>query len=330
MNAKDIRIVYMGTPDFAVAPLKELVDKNYNVVGVITATDKRAGRGKKLRESAVKIYAKEQGLTILQPEKLKDPKFNKQLQGLMPDLQIVVAFRMLPEMVWQLPKLGTFNLHASLLPQYRGAAPINWAIINGDQMTGLSTFLIDKEIDTGKILMQEEIEITKTDNVGSLHDKMMEKGAKLVTETVDLLSENKYTSKLQNELISNISILKPAPKIFKNDCKINWQQEGEKIYNFIRGLSPYPAAWTIFQSMDSDKVLSAKIFETKWIEEEHDFMLLDIDSDKKTYFHVAVPGGFISINSIQLEGKKRMNITDFLRGFDVENYLIDPKPSCIV
>ncbi|MEN8121124.1 MAG: methionyl-tRNA formyltransferase [Bacteroidota bacterium] len=330
MNAKDIRIVYMGTPDFAVAPLKELVDNNYNVVGVITAADKPAGRGKKIRESAVKIYAKKQDITILQPEKLKDPEFNQQLSDLKPDLQIVVAFRMLPEIVWQLPKLGTFNLHASLLPQYRGAAPINWAIINGDKKTGLSTFLIDKEIDTGRILLQEEIKITNTDNAGSLHDRMMQKGAKLVAQTVNLVSEGVVAPKKQNELISDVSLLKQAPKIFKDDCKINWQQEGEGVYNFIRGLSPYPTAWTIFQSMNSDKILSAKIFETEWIKEEHGLFPTDIDSDMKSYFHIAVPNGFIAIKSIQLEGKKRMNIADFLRGFDIENYLIDPKPSCLI
>lgn len=330
MNAKDIRIVYMGTPDFAVAPLKELIEKNYNVVGVITTVDKPAGRGKKLRESAIKIYAKEQGLTILQPEKLKDTEFNQQLRELKPDLQIVVAYRMLPEIVWQLPKLGTFNLHASLLPQYRGAAPINWAIINGDKKTGLTTFLIDKEIDTGKILLQEEIEITNLDNAGSLHDKIMQKGAKLVAETVNIIFEGKIIPKPQNVLISNVSAPKPAPKIFKNDCKINWVQTGKKIYDFIRGLSPYPAAWTIFQSINSDKILSVKILETEWIEENHDFMLLEINSDKKSYFHISVTGGFIAIKSIQLEGKKIMKIADFLRGFDIENYLIDPKHSCLI
>jgi len=329
MNAKEIRIVYMGTPDFAVAPLKELIDNNYNVVGVVTAADKPAGRGKQLRESAVKKYAKEQGLTILQPEKLKNPEFNQQLQSLSPDLQIVVAFRMLPEIVWQLPKLGTFNLHASLLPQYRGAAPINWAIINGEKRTGLSTFLIDKEIDTGRILLQEEMEITDTDNAGSLHDKMMLKGAKLVAKTVDIISKGNIIPKLQNEIIIDVSTLKPAPKIFKSDCKINWEQDGEKIYNFIRGLSPYPAAWTVFQNINSDKILSAKIFETEWINEDHDFLMKEIDSDKNTYFYVAITDGFISIKSIQIEGKKRMNIADFLRGFDIENYLIDPKPSCL-
>jgi len=330
MNAKNIRIVYMGTPDFAVAPLKHLIENNYNVVGVITTADKPAGRGKKIHESAVKKYAKEQGLTILQPSKLKDPEFNKQLADLKPDLQIIVAFRMLPEIVWQLPKLGTFNLHASLLPQYRGAAPINWAIIKGEKTTGITTFLLDKEIDTGKILLQEKIEITDKDNVGSLHDRMMEKGAKLVVKTVNLIAGGNISPKLQKELISDVSALKPAPKIFKNDCKINWEQNGKKTYDFIRGLSPYPAAWTVFQNINGDKILTAKIFETEWIEDKHDFLQSEIDSDKKTYFYIAVPDGFISVKSIQLEGKKRMNIADFLRGFDVENYLIDPKPSCLI
>jgi len=330
MKAKDLRIIYMGTPDFAVAPLKELIENQYNVIAVVTAPDKPAGRGKKLREPAVKQFAKQYNLTILQPEKLKAPEFNRQLKELNPDLNIVVAFRMLPEMVWQLPKLGTFNLHASLLPQYRGAAPINWAIINGETKTGLTTFFIDKEIDTGKIILQEEIEIAPDDNVGSLHDKMMEKGAKLVLKTVNLIAEGNYAPKPQNELIQDISQLKTAPKIFKDDCKINWEQSGKKIYDFIRGLSPYPAAWTIFQSIQGDKVLSAKIFEAEFIEEEHEMMIADMDSDKKTYLHIAVPDGFISIKIIQLEGKKRLNIEDFLRGFDVENYLIDPKPSCII
>ena len=330
MKGKDLRIIYMGTPDFAVEPLKELIENQYNVVAVVTAPDKPAGRGKKLREPAVKQYAKQFDIPVLQPEKLKNQEFNKQLKELSPDLNIVVAFRMLPEIVWQLPKLGTFNLHASLLPQYRGAAPINWAIINGETKTGLSTFFIDKEIDTGKIILQEEIEIAPDDNAGSLHDKMMKKGAKLVLKTVDLIAEGNYSPKPQNELTNDNLPLKQAPKIFKDDCKINWEQSGKKIYDFIRGLSPYPAAWTIFQSIQGDKVLSAKVFEAEFIKENHEMMIADIDSDKKTYLYIAVPDGFISIKSIQLEGKKRLNIEDFLRGFDVENYLIDPKPSCII
>ncbi len=330
MIAKNLRIIYMGTPDFAVAPLKELIENQYNVVAVVTAPDKPAGRGKKLRKSAVKEYAETQNLNILQPEKLKNPEFNKQLQELKPDLNIVVAFRMLPEMVWQLPKLGTFNLHASLLPQYRGAAPINWAIINGETKTGLTTFFIDKEIDTGKIILQEEIEIAHNDNVGTLHDKMMQKGAKLVLRTVNLITEGNYEPKAQNALIKDVSQLKPAPKIFKNDCKINWEQQGKKIYDFIRGLSPYPAAWTIFQSIEGDKILSAKIFEADYLREKHEMITADIDSDKKTYLHIAVADGFIAIKKIQLEGKKQLKIQDFLRGFDIENYLIDPKPSCLI
>ncbi len=330
MIAKKLRIIYMGTPDFAVAPLKELVENQYNIIAVVTVPDKPAGRGKKLRKSAVKEYAETQNLKILQPEKLKDPEFNKQLQALEPDLNIVVAFRMLPEIVWQLPKFGTFNLHASLLPQYRGAAPINWAIINGETKTGLTTFFIDKEIDTGKIILQEEIEIAQNDNVGTLHDKMMQKGAKLVLKTVNLIAEGNYKPKPQNALIKDISQLKPAPKIFKNDCKINWEQAGKKIYDFIRGLSPYPAAWTIFQSIEGDKILSAKIFAAEYIPEKHEMMIADADSDKKTYLHIAVSDGFIAIKEIQLEGKKRLKIQDFLRGFDIENYLIDPKPSCLI
>ncbi len=330
MKAKNLRIIYMGTPDFAVAPLKELIENQYNVVAVVTAPDKPAGRGKKLRASAVKQFAEKHNLNILQPEKLKDPGFNKQLQDLKPDLNIVVAFRMLPKQVWQLPKLGTFNLHASLLPQYRGAAPINWAIINGETKTGLTTFLIDDQIDTGQIILQEEMEIDYKDNVGSLHDKMMIKGAKLVLETVNLLAEGNFKPIPQNALIKDVSQLKAAPKIFKDDCKINWQQNGAKIYNFIRGLSPYPAAWTIFQNINGDKILSAKIFEAEYLNEKHEMLTGDIDSDKKTYLHIAVPDGFIAIKSIQLEGKKRLNIEDFLRGFDIENYLIDPKPSCLI
>lgn len=330
MIAEKLRIIYMGTPDFAVAPLKELIENQYNVVAVVTAPDKPAGRGKKLRKSAVKEYAETQNLNILQPEKLKNQEFNNQLKALKPDLNIVVAFRMLPEIVWQLPKLGTFNLHASLLPQYRGAAPINWAIINGETKTGLTTFFIDKEIDTGKIILQEEIEIAPDDNVGTLHDKMMQKGAKLVLRTVNLIAEGNYQPKAQNALIKDVSQLKAAPKIFKNDCKINWELPGKKIYDFIRGLSPYPAAWTLFQSIEGDKILSAKIFEADFLPEKHEMITADIDSDKKTYLHIAVLNGFIAIKEIQLEGKKRLKIEDFLRGFDIENYLIDPKPSCLI
>ncbi|MBN1251178.1 MAG: methionyl-tRNA formyltransferase [Bacteroidales bacterium] len=330
MKAKDIRIVYMGTPDFAVEPLKRLVENNYNIVAVITAPDKPAGRGQKMQESAVKIFAKQHSLNILQPEKLKDENFNAELKSLNPDLQIVVAFRMLPEIVWQLPKLGTFNLHASLLPQYRGAAPINWAIINGEKKTGLTTFLINKDIDTGKIILQKEIAISETENAGKLHDKLMLEGGNLVVKTVDIIAEEKFEALKQDELLKNISKINPAPKIFKPDCKIKWNQSIINIYNFIRGLSPYPAAWSIFRSIDSEKSYTFKIFEAEYLKETHDFLSKDIVSDNKTYFHIAVNEGFIIIKSIQLEGKKRMKIDEFLRGFDLNNFLIDPNTSCLV
>jgi len=329
MNPKEIKIVYMGTPDFAVEPLKTLIENNYNIVGVITAPDRQAGRGRKLKESAVKIYAKEQGLKILQPEKLKDEDFNNKLSSLNPDLQIVVAFRMLPKIVWELPKFGTFNLHASLLPQYRGAAPINWAIINGEKKSGLTTFLIDEKIDTGRILLQEEVEITETENVGSLHDKLMLKSGGLVLKTVDIIAKGKFNAINQEKYIENVANLKAAPKIFKTDCKINWKDSINNIYNFIRGLSPYPPAWTVLQSIDSDKIFNLKIFETEFTLEEHDFLIKDIISDNKSYFRIAVQGGVITINSLQLEGKKRMKTDDFLRGFDLSNYLIDPDTSCM-
>ena len=320
----------MGTPDFAVEPLKKLIENNYNVVGVITAADKPAGRGKKIKESAVKIFAKENGLKILQPEKLKDENFNHELKLLNPDLQIVVAFRMLPEVVWQLPKLGTFNLHASLLPQYRGAAPINWAIINGENKSGLTTFLIDKKIDTGRIILQKEIEIGEDESAGSLHDKLMIEGGSLVAKTVDIIAEGKFETINQDKFINIDLELKSAPKIYKADCKISWANNVSNIYNFIRGLSPYPTAWTIFQSIESDKSFNVKIFDVEMITENHEFLSKDIVSDNKTYFHIAVIGGFINIKSIQLEGKKRMLIDEFLRGFDLGSYLIDPNASCLV
>jgi methionyl-tRNA formyltransferase len=240
------RIVFMGTPEFAVATLKELVDNQYNVVGVITAPDKPAGRGKKLRKSAVKQYAESVGLPVLQPTNLKSEDFNKALQALQPDLQIVVAFRMLPQVVWQLPKLGTFNLHASLLPDYRGAAPINWAIINGETETGVTTFFIDDKIDTGEIILQEKVEISPEDNASSLHDKLMTTGSHLVLKTVDLITNNQVKTKAQPK----IDLPKKAPKLNKDNTKINWSAGGEQIHNLIRGLSMYPGAWTELQIND--------------------------------------------------------------------------------
>jgi methionyl-tRNA formyltransferase len=316
--AKYIRIVYMGTPDFAVAPLKLLVENGYNVVAVVTVPDKPAGRGQKLQQSAVKIYAKKMNLPVLQPQKLKDEEFLNTLNGYSAELFIVVAFRMLPEIVWQIPPLGTFNLHASLLPQYRGAAPINWAIINGEKITGVTTFFINNEIDTGKIIFSEKVEIKHSDNAGILHDKLMKTGAELVLKTVDAIACKNFDLQQQpkNEQ------LKSAPKIFKETCKINWMQKPEEIYNFIRGLSPYPASWCEFTSKDK-QTISAKIYSADYENINHYLPLGTIKSDGKTFFKVACNGGFINITDIHLSGKKRMFVRDFLAGFrDIENYLI--------
>ena len=242
MDKKDLRIIYMGTPDFAVEPLKQLVENGYNIVGVITMPDKPAGRGHKLQYSPVKEYALSKGLTLLQPTKLKDEAFIEELKSLNADLQIVVAFRMLPEVVWNMPRLGTFNLHASLLPQYRGAAPINWAIINGETETGITTFFLTHEIDTGKIIQQEKIAIEDTDNVGIIHDKLMFKGSELVLQTVDAILRGDIKPKPQEELYQSESELKPAPKIFKETCKIDFCKTTKEVYDLIRGMSPYPAA----------------------------------------------------------------------------------------
>lgn len=243
MEKKDLRIVYMGTPDFAVEPLRKLVEGGYNIVGCITMPDKPAGRGHKIQFSPVKEYALGQNIPLLQPEKLKDESFQAELKAWNADLQIVVAFRMLPESVWNMPRLGTFNLHASLLPQYRGAAPINWAVINGEKETGITTFFLTHDIDTGNIIMQEKVTIEESDNVGIVHDKLMYLGADLVVKTVDQIIAGEIKTTQQSELYGNESELKPAPKIFKETCKIDFSQEAKTIYNFVRGLSPYPAAW---------------------------------------------------------------------------------------
>ena len=249
---KDLRIIFMGTPDFAVATLKALVEEGKNIVGVITAPDKPAGRGRKIQESAVKKYAHENRLNVLQPEKLKNPEFVTELKALKADLQVVVAFRMLPEIVWNMPELGTFNLHGSLLPQYRGAAPLNWAVINGETKTGVTTFLLDQKIDTGKIIFKKEIDIWENDTVGTIHDSLMEIGAKLVVETVDALGNGNYKTIAQSEIMDEADI-KHAPKIFKEDCKIDWANDVESVRNLIRGLSPYPAAWSNLVHKESGK-----------------------------------------------------------------------------
>ncbi len=317
MIGKDLRIVFMGTPDFAVASLKALVDGGYNIAGVITSPDKPAGRGRKLHESAVKKFAVENNLHVLQPEKLKNPEFISELKSLQADLQVVVAFRMLPEMVWSMPPLGTFNLHASLLPQYRGAAPLNWAIINGEKETGVTTFLLKHEIDTGAILFQEKIAIGNNDTVGDIHDRLMEIGSGLVLKTVDALAEGNYAAIEQDKIHSGD--LKHAPKIFKEDCKIDWTQSAEKIHNLTRGLSPYPAAWTELIDGDGNS-LGMKVFATE-IDEACNEEAGTIDSEGKSYLKVSTSDYWIRINELQLAGKKRMTVKDFLRGFQgIENF----------
>ena len=317
MNKEDFRIVYMGTPDFAVEPLKKLIENNYNIVGVVTNPDKPAGRGQKIQESAVKKYAQSQGLKILQPEKFRNEHFLNELKSLQADLQIIVAFKMLPEIVWSMPGYGTFNLHASLLPQYRGAAPINWAIINGDKKTGVTTFFLKHEIDTGNVIFQEEVSINENDNAGIIHDKLMHRGAELVIKTVDAVINQSYKLIHQNDLIKPGTELKHAPKIFKDDCKINWNNHIDTIHDLIRGLSPYPAAWA--ELISKNEKLQIKIFKTEKEITEHNYNKGELLSDQKTYLKVAVNGGFIKILELQQSGKKRLPTSDFLRGFQKIN-----------
>lgn len=285
MKKEDLRIVYMGTPEFAVEPLRCLVEGGYNIVGVITMPDKPAGRGHKVQFSPVKQYALEHDLPLLQPERLKDEAFVEALRAWNADLQIVVAFRMLPEVVWNMPRLGTFNLHASLLPQYRGAAPINWAVINGDTETGITTFFLKHEIDTGEVIQQVRVPIADTDNVGIVHDKLMMLGGRLVTETVDAILADTVKSVPQEEM-AVVGELRPAPKIFKDTCRIDWNQPVKRIYDFIRGLSPYPAAWTELVQPDGTAVV-LKIFETEKIEHLHESAPGTLQTDGKTYIRIA-------------------------------------------
>lgn len=313
MKKEDLRIVYMGTPEFAVEPLRCLVEGGYNVVGVLTMPDKPAGRGHKVQFSPVKEYALEHNLPLLQPEKLKDEAFVEELRAWKADLQIVVAFRMLPEVVWNMPRLGTFNLHASLLPQYRGAAPINWAVINGDKETGITTFFLKHEIDTGEVIQQVRVPIADTDNVGIVHDKLMMLGGRLVIETVDAILDG-TVKPIPQERMAVVGELRPAPKIFKDTCRIDWNQPVKRIYDFIRGLSPYPAAWTELVQPDGT-VLVLKIFETEKVVESHSLPSGTIQTDGKTYIRIAAPDGFINIRSLQLPGKKRLKTDELLRGF---------------
>ena len=315
-----LRIVYMGNPDFAVRPLEVMLEHNYNVVAVVTGQDKPAGRGKKINESAVKIFAKEKKLPIIQPESLKDEGFLKDLQNLDIDLIVVVAFKMLPKVVWQIPKIGTINIHASLLPQYRGAAPINWAIINGEKKTGVTSFLINEVIDTGNILLQKEIAITDDETAGSLHDKLQESGSLLLLDTLALLESGKTQGIAQETLFTNESELKPAPKIFKETCKINWNDTTFNINNHIRGFSPYPGAWTQIQKNETISVF--KIFTAQCILENHS-QKPGLIVNKNNSIAITTQDGYIQPLEIQIEGKRRMNIFDFLNGFSL-------KDACIV
>lgn len=314
MDKKDLRIVYMGTPEFAVESLKRLVEGGYNIVGVITMPDKPMGRhGSVLQPSPVKQYAVSQGLKVLQPGKLKNEEFVAELRDLNADLQIVVAFRMLPEVVWSMPRLGTFNLHASLLPQYRGAAPINWAVINGDTETGITTFFLKHEIDTGEIIDQVRVPIADTDNVEVVYERLMRLGGDLVLKTVDAILEGSVKTIPQEEL-AQVGELRPAPKIFKETCRIDWIIGVKRIYDFVRGLSPYPAAWTELYQEGTDPVM-LKIFETEKLFCEHSLAPGTIVTDCKTYFKIASSDGYVNVLSLQLAGKKRMEINDFLRGY---------------
>lgn len=313
MDKKSLRIVYMGTPEFAVEPLKRLVEGGYNVVGCITMPDKEAGRGHHIQFSPVKEYALSQNIPLLQPEKLKDEQFLSDLRNWKADIQIVVAFRMLPEVVWNMPRLGTFNLHASLLPQYRGAAPINWAVVNGEKETGVTTFFLTHEIDTGKIIRQKKLVIGENDCVGDVHDRLMDMGADLVTETMDIILGGDVTTYEQKCFYKDERELKPAPKIFKETCRINWNQDVKTIHNFVRGFSPYPAAWCNLIDPQGNTII-VKIFETEKIESNHNQAIGSFKFDKK-FIDIAVNDGYIRIKSLQIPGKKRLSTEEFLRGF---------------
>ncbi len=307
---KDLRIVFMGTPAFAVAALKKLLENKKNIVGVITSPDKPAGRGRKVRQSAVKEFALSEGLTVLQPTNLKDESFLKQLKSLNANLQIVVAFRMLPKAVWQMPDYGTFNLHASLLPQYRGAAPINWAIINQEEKTGVTTFFIDEKIDTGAIILQEEINISKNETAGTLHDKLMVLGSNLILKTVDLITENKVPVSSQPQQLD----LKPAPKLTSENTKINWNLPVKQIDAFIRGLSPYPVAWTTL--INKDEEVLTKIYSVTYTCEDHKYNVGQIITTKKE-LKIAAQDGFIVCKELKLAGKRKMDALSLLNGFHI-------------
>lgn len=314
MKAKELRIVYMGTPDFAVAPLRRLVEVGYNIVGVVTMPDKPAGRGLHMQASAVKRYAVEAGLPVYQPEKLKDPRFVETLRSLAPDLGIVIAFRMLPEIVWAMPRLGTFNLHASLLPQYRGAAPINWAVINGEKESGVTTFLLNHEIDKGAILCQQRVAIDEEDDAGTLHDKLMDAGTDLVVETIERIASGEVAPVDQQTI--EPQVIRDAPKIYKETCRIDWTASCNTIRNLVRGLSPYPAAWSELHKENASPI-GVKIFRVHTGNCPVDRLPTPgtLVTDGRTFMKVACADGYLFLDELQLAGKKRMSVADLLRGF---------------
>jgi methionyl-tRNA formyltransferase len=315
-----LRIVFMGTPEFAVASLAKLVTEGFEIAAVVTVPDKPAGRGQKIQYSQVKQYAIEKNIPILQPEKLRDLQFIEQLKKYKADLFIVVAFRMLPEIVWSIPLLGTINLHASLLPQYRGAAPINWAIINGETETGVTTFLIEKDIDTGNILLNEKVAIGLNDNAGLLHDRLMLIGSDLLVKTIKGIENKSIKPISQNDLLKSQTEIKTAPKLFKENCRINWNCESTKIFNLIRGLSPFPAAWSIIQNKKNNQKIVVKIFQSELLKDVINEPGT-IFSDSRKFMNIATADGFLAIKELQIEGKKRLSIEEFLRGFHgIEEY----------
>lgn len=309
---EQLRIIFMGTPEFAVHILDGLIQQNYNVVGVITAPDRPAGRGQKVKQSAVKIYAQNHQLNVLQPENLKHPNFIKTLKALNPDLQVVVAFRMLPQAVWQLPKYGTFNLHASLLPQYRGAAPINWAIINGERETGVSTFFIDEKIDTGAIIFQKSVPISDEDTAGTLHDKLMNEGKLLTLKTVKAICDNTIKTTQQPHYIE----LKTAYKLNKENCKIDWRKNGEDIRNLVRGLNPYPGAWA--ELKNGTKTFNVKIYKVQFEKSNHKKPVGTLIVEKSSIY-VCINDGYINVIDFKFPGKKQMDVKSFLNGFSFES-----------
>lgn len=324
MNKKDLRIIFMGTPEFAVESLKALVEDGYNVVAVVTQPDKPVGRHQDhLQPSAVKEYAVSKGLPVLQSEKMKNPEFIEQLRSYNADLQVVVAFRMLPEVVWAMPRFGTFNVHAALLPQYRGAAPINWAVINGERETGVTTFFLDKDIDTGRIILQKKFPIPDDVDVEYVYDGLMRLGAQAAIETVDRLLDGDGHVDSIPQTTDGSTPLHPAPKIFKETCKINWDQPAKKVYDFIRGLSPYPCAWTEMKATDNAKDYTLKIYKAQKTDKQFGNTPGKITADK-SHLYISTADGSLEILELQLSGKKRMSVHDFLNGFhDIDKYNVE-------